>query len=160
MSRRLPLSLAAAGTLAVAVFATAPADAAKQVRLKFFSQSESVKLTDPSGNPLANGGPAAGDRLVSTDRNFVGNHKHHAKRYTSTDHLSCTFTSAAAAVCDGQIAIGSSLVFSDRVPVNLSEPNLTIPLTGGTGRFKGMKGTAVAKAVAGSDDTDVVITLH
>lgn len=160
MSKRPTVALIAAGALAVAVFTTAPAGAAKHVRLKFFSQSESVSLTDPSGNPLTNRGPAAGDRLVATDRNFVGNHKRHAKGYTSTDHLTCTFTSENAAVCDGQFTIGSSMLLADRVPVNLSEDGLTLPVSGGTGRFKGVKGTTVSKSIAGSDDSDVVITLR
>jgi hypothetical protein len=160
MSRRLTVALVVAGTVAAMVVATAPAGAAKKVHLKFFSQSESVSLTDPSGNPLTNRGPAAGDRLVATDRNFVGNHKRHAKGYTSTDHLTCTFTSENAAVCDGQFTIGPSMLLADHVSVNLTEDGLTLPVTGGTGRFKGMKGTTVSKSIAGSDDSDVVITLR
>jgi hypothetical protein len=160
MSRRSMAAVVATAAFAGAAVAAMPASAAKTIQLKFFSQAESVSLTDASGNPLAGRDPAAGDKLVATDRNFAGNHRRHARRYSSTDHLSCTFTGPAVAVCDGQIAVGASLLLAEHVTVNLAEDGLTIPISGGTGRFHGMHGTTVSKSIAGSDDTDLVIKLH
>jgi hypothetical protein len=44
--------------------------------------------------------------------------------------------------------------------LNASARTLNFPLTGGTGRFKGMTGTGVSKNIGNGDDSDVVIKLH
>jgi hypothetical protein len=143
---------------ALAMFAV-PAGAAKKSQLKFFSRNVSASVTDPSGNPPSGRGPAAGDKLVVTDLNFAGNHKHHARRYTSTDHLVCTFSGPATAVCDGQFTIGPSMLLSENVTVDLSGKQVTFPITGGTGEYRGAKGTIVNTSIAGSANGDVVIKL-
>jgi hypothetical protein len=157
MRRFVPLAaavIAALGILAI------PATAAKKVQLRFFSQLESAKITDSSGNPV-NGAPKVGDVLRVTDRDFVGNHRKHEKRYSATDHLVCTITALpATGVCDGQFAIGGSMLFVEHTTLDVSGSTLNFPITGGTGRFKGMTGTGVSKNVGNGDDSDVVIRLH
>jgi hypothetical protein len=154
------LALATAAVVAALAIAAIPATAAKKVTLRFFSQVESGKVTDTSGNPV-NGAPKVGDVLSATDRDFVGNHKHHAKRYTVTDHLVCTFTVLpSTALCGGEFAIGGSMLLVEHATFDLGSSKLTFPITGGTGRYKGMTGTGVSNNVGNGGDSDVVIKLH
>jgi hypothetical protein len=156
---RLVLVVAAAA----AVLALATASAGAATKLKFFQKGESQSLTDSSGHPITdpNAMPAAGDRIDLTDRDFVGNHKRHAKHYTATDHLVCTFTTATEALCNGQFAIGGSLLLAEDVNVNLdfSKPTIVVPITGGTGVFQHVKGTVTSTQLK-SGASDVVISLH
>ena len=156
--RKLVLAVAAA--VAALAIAAIPATAAKKVQLRYFSQIESASVTDASGNPV-NGPPSVGSVLRVTDRDFAGNHKRHEKRYSVTDHLVCTITALpATGTCDGQFAIGGSMLFVEHATLDVSSDKLTFPITGGTGRFKGMTGTGVSKNVGKGDDSDVVIKLH
>ena len=157
------LALVVAAAVAVLALAAVPAGAA--VKFKFFQKGESSSLTDSSGNPITdpNVAPKAGDKFVVTDRDFVGNHKHHAKRYSATDHLACTFTSATEAVCDGQFAIRGSMLLAENVNVNLdfSKPTIVVPITGGTGVFHRVKGGSVTSTAVGDTGTsDVTISVH
>ncbi len=157
---RLVLVVAAA----VAALALAAASAGAATKIKFFQKGESASLTDSSGHPVTdpNATPTTGDKIDLTDRDFVGNHKRHAKRYTATDHLSCTFTAPTTALCNGQFAIGGSLLLAEDVTVNLdfSKPTIVVPITGGTGVFQHVKGTVTTKQVGSSGDSDVTISLH
>lgn len=152
------------GAAALAAFAFAAASAGAATKIKFFQKGESASLTDSSGHPVTdpNATPTTGDKLDLTDRDFVGNHKRHAKRYTATDHLSCTFTAATTALCNGQFAIGGSLLLAEDVTVNLdfSKPTIVVPITGGTGVFQHVKGTVTSKQVGSNGDSDVTISLH
>jgi hypothetical protein len=157
---RLILFVTAAAT--VLALTAAPAGAA--TKLKFFEKSESVSLTDSAGRPIAdpNAAPAAGDTLEVTNRDFVGNHKHHAKRFTVTDHLRCTFTSASEAVCNGQFAIGGSMLLAENATVKLdfTTPTVVVPITGGTGVYEHAKGTVTSNNIGNTGNADVTISLH
>lgn len=160
-SRNAPRALlVATAVFAVAAFAAAPAGAARKAQLKFFSHNTSVSMTDPSGKPVSGRDPAAGDTFALTDVNYVGNHKRHAKRYVSTDHLVCLLNGPTTAVCDGQFTIGPSMLLVENVTLDFSQSRLTVPIAGGTGKYLGAKGTIVTTEVSGSDDSDVVVTLR
>lgn len=157
------LAVLVAAVVAVLALAAAPAGAA--TKFKFFQKPESQSFTDSSGNPITdpNHEPVAGDKLTLTDRDFVGNHKHHARRYTATDHLACTFTTATAAVCNGQFAFGGSLLLAENVNVNFdfSKPTVIVPITGGVGAFQHVKGGSVTSTTVGNtSNSDVTITVH
>ena len=155
------LALAGIAALLASCLAVAPASAAK--KLRFFSKQVSSSLTDASGNPITNPNtpPAAGDRFVVTDLDYVGNHRHHAKRWTASDHFACTFTTPPAAICSGQIAIAGSMLFSDNVPLDFANPSatVTVPITGGTGRYRGAKGTVTSVSVGKTNNSNLTITL-
>ena len=53
-----------------------------------------------------------------------------------------------------------SLPLNRKERLNAWVRTLNFPLTGGTGRFKGMTGTGVSKNIGNGDDSDVVIKLH
>ncbi len=85
----------------------APAASAKKVTLRYFSKHTSTTFVNPQGLPLGpNSSPAVGEISDDTGIDFVGNHKHHARKATASDHLRCTITNftaiAGTATCDGR----------------------------------------------------------
>jgi len=134
--------------------------------LHFYSVAQTSELLDASGQPITNPNaePAVGDRFDSTDLDYVGTHAHHASRYSASDHLSCTFTSisgnSGTATCDGQIAIGSSMLLADNVQVNLGNNGISsVPLNAGTGVYKGAQGTVSSQGIGNTNNSNLTITL-
>lgn len=149
-------SIAACATL-MAVGASAAA--AKTVTLHFFSKQVYSRISDASGTPLpSNAAPAAGDRLSFASNDYVGNHKHHAKKATASDHVVCTLTSSSTALCDGVIAIGGSMILGDDFVLNFASNQTTLKITGGTGAYQHVHGTIVAKTVS-STNTDLTVKI-
>jgi hypothetical protein len=73
----------------------------------------------------------------------------------------CTITAApATGTCDGQFAIGGSMLFVEHATLDLQADKLSFPISGGSGRYKGAKGSGVSTNVGTSDDSDIVIKLH
>lgn len=139
------------------------------ITLHFFQKGESFKITDAAGKPVSvkAAPPAVGDIIVATDLDYVGNHRHHAKQWTASDHLRCTFesvpstpTGTATAVCDGQIAIGGSMLLADNVRANLRQTSTDVPITGGTGRYRGYHGRAKSTSIGNSNNADFTIVVH
>jgi hypothetical protein len=150
--KRAAVSIAAWTTI-MAVGASA-ADA-KTSTLHFFSKQVYSRISDASGHhalpPLA-----VGDRLSFASNDYAGNHKHHAKQATASDHIVCTVTSTSTALCDGTIAIGGSMILGDDFVLNfISNAATTIKITGGTGLYRHAHGTIIAKPVG--DNTDLTI---
>jgi hypothetical protein len=138
-----------------------PAGAAKTTTLHFFQKGTSASFVGPDGAALPPPGPTTasvvGEKFTSTDDDYVGNHKHHAKKSTASDHLVCTFTSTQyAATCNGQIAVGGSMLLAQDVTVDFG-PSVSVPLNGGTGAYKGAHGTASAAAFDNSSNSDFTI---
>jgi hypothetical protein len=138
----------------------ASAASAKTTTYHFFSKDVYVRISDSTGKPLppSNTMPTIGDRFSIGSDDYVGNHSHHAKRATASDHIICVLTSTTGlALCDGQIAIGGSMIFADdwTLDFNSTAPT-TIQITGGTGRFRHAHGTVFAKSVS-QNTTDLVI---
>jgi hypothetical protein len=155
------VGLACAGTLSLLVASSASA----ATTLHFFSKQVSSTLKGPNGQPLSpNATPTVGDSFDSTDLLYVGNHKHHAKTWTASDHLVCTFTSLtgpmnATATCDGQIAIGGSMLLAENVKLSFSSSStVVVPLTGGTGKFRGAHGHVKSTAIGKTNNSDITIT--
>ena len=147
----------AAVLLAVAVLV--PAASAKTVTLHYFSKQTSNTILTPQGQPLApNSQPSIGDINDETGVDYVGNHKHHAKRATASDHLRCTITSFAsdggAATCDGQIAIGGSMLLANTAPLTFSATNAptVVSINGGTGIYRHARGKIVVTSVGNNSD--------
>ena len=150
-------SLAACGL--VAALAAVPASA-KATTLHFFSKDVYVRLSDSSGKALpSNSSPAVGDRLSIAANDYAGNHKHHAKGATASDHIVCNVTGPGTGLCDGMIALGGAMLLGDDFVVNFaSNAPTAIKITGGTGRYRRAHGTVVAKSV-GTNTTDLTITI-
>lgn len=77
--RRGPLSLLVASGASAAT------------TVHFFDKQVSSTFRGPNGQPLGPQRDADGRRqLREHDLYYVGNHKHHAKKWTATGHLVCT----------------------------------------------------------------------
>jgi hypothetical protein len=156
--RCVAASMAACATI-VAVGASAAA--AKTVTLHFFSKQVYSRMSDASGKPLPpSSAPAVGDRFSFASNDYVGNHKHHAKQATASDHVVCTLTTAGSGLCDGTIAIGGAVIIGDDFMIDFSSSSniTTVKITGGTGRYRHARGTVVAKSVGNNSDLTIKVS--
>jgi hypothetical protein len=155
-------ALPIAAALAILAIAPASAKAPSSITFHFFSKPTSFVITDASGKPIAaNSVPAPGDIVEVTDLNYLGNHKHHARHWTATDHLRCVFTTVSATggqgICDGQIAIGGSMLLADHVVGTLAPTSTSVPINGGTGVYRGYHGTTTTKSIPHTNNSDFTI---
>jgi len=143
---------------AVLLLGAGPASA-KTTTVHLFDKSVSSGAFAASGvalNPSAQA--ATGDYFVSTGTDYNGNHNRHSKKSVGASNLVCTITSGTSGFCDGVIAIGSSLLFIDHVAVNLSG-NAPLKVTGGTGQYRGARGTISAQGVSNTNNNDFTIKI-
>jgi hypothetical protein len=152
---------------AALVFAvTAPEAHARTASLHLFSRQTSSTFTTPQGKPLPpNTPPAAGDVSDSTDLDYIGTDKHHAKTPIGSDHLRCTIISFAAtgstAVCDGQIAIGGSMLLVNHETVALSDTaQLIFQINGGTGTYRHAHGKLITTTIGNTSNSDFDIKIN
>ena len=96
------------------------------------------------------GQPQPGDVLEIDSRDFVGNHRNHAKRSKISDHLQCTFGTGPEPDCFSWVAVrGSLLRFHGNAMI------------GGTGRYQGATGEVLKnKEVPGGSDIVARIKLR
>ncbi len=97
-----------------------------------------------AADDVIQGYPPVGGHAREDDVDYVGNHSHHAKHPTMTDHLFCTVVTAPATVdCSAEFATGGSLMlYADptyRQPGEQRGPSNH----GGTGSYAGYSGTAI-----------------
>jgi hypothetical protein len=153
-TNRLIVAFAAAVAALLCIAALWPAAgqaAGRTKTIKIFSQMVSMSVTHPDGTvvdhpPFPEMAP--GDVLDIYSLDFVGTHKHHAKRWAGSEHLHCVFGTGEP-VCESQVALGRSLlVFKDN------------KLVDGTGRFQGATGRVIStKEVPGGTDAVAKIKL-
>jgi hypothetical protein len=161
-SRILAVAVGLACAAALSLLVASSASAA--TTLHFFQKQESSTTVGPNGQPLSpNAAPTVGDSFVSTDLDYVGTAKHHAKAWTASDHLVCTFTSIAGmggtATCNGQIAIGGSMLLAQNVNLTFSSsPTLVVPINGGTGKFRGAHGRVKSTSIGNTNNSELTIT--
>lgn len=153
----------ASAVLALAV--VVPTASARTVTLHYFSKQTSSTFVTPQGKPLGpSSAPAVGDINDNTDLDYVGNHKHHAKRSTASDHLRCTITgltgNSATATCDAQIAIGGSMLLANHTQLTFSESSapVVVSINGGTGIYRHAHGTVTSTSVGNNSDLTIKVT--
>ena len=133
--------------------AAAGQSAGQTLTLRYFSQDMPPTVTRPDGTVITKPPfqPQAGDVLDVNSLLFRGNHRHHARRWTASGHVRCTFTTAPEPDCESNTAIdGSLLVFR-------GNPGT---LVNGTGRFQGASGRVLSsKEVPGGSDVVARIRL-
>jgi hypothetical protein len=132
--------------------------------LHFFGVQESLTLTTATGQPAA---PTdlfpVGDHYDGTDLLYVGQHQSHAPRFSASDHVACVITVASTVAerqtCSQQYAIGSAMLLATNVTLTFNGRTASIPINGGTGRYKNARGTLVSTPIGSSSDTDNTFTL-
>lgn len=147
----LAVTLTAAAVAIPALSGANTTGAITQV-MKFYDKPATLTLTDAKGHVISRPPypqAKAGDVLDVYSLDYVGNHVHHAARWSASDHLRCTFGHGAP-VCESNLAIGDSLlVFNGN------------KLVGATGRYQGATGRVLSiKEVPGSqDESDTVLRI-
>ena len=150
-----------AGITGAAVLAFAQGTAsAKTTTMHFFSKNVSDNFYQANGQLITNPNaqPAVGDYFISTDLDYTGNAKKHAKTATASDNLVCTITTATQGVCDGSIAIGGSLLLANHVTIDIASNNPVVPINGGTGQFKGAHGTVTTVEIGNTANSNFTVT--
>jgi hypothetical protein len=156
---RIRWAVASVAACATIVAVGASAAAAQAVTLHFFSKGVYSRFSDASGKPLGpKAPPAAGERISFADNYYVGNHKHHAKQATASDHINCTLTTSSSALCDGTIAIGGSMIVADDFVLNFNSKITRVKITGGTGPYRHAHGTVIAKNVGPNTDVTIKVS--
>jgi hypothetical protein len=147
--------IAVGATFAILAASTAAASAhGKTQTLRFFDKETSTTLTTPDGTvvdkpPYPEPQPGALLDVYSVE--FVGNHRHHAKRSTASNHLHCVFGTGEPD-CVSHTAIGGSLLIFSGNPGRV---------VAGTGRYADATGAVVKnKEVKGGSDVVVRIHVH
>ncbi len=148
--RLLAGALAIAATAAVAT----PAHAGQTKTLRFFDKTTDVSLTTADGAPkdITAGPPAAGDILDASGVLYRGTHARHGHKVAGTDHTRCVFTGPDSGTCQGEVALGNSLIL---VRSGLSDDDFTVWY--GTGAFRGITGGGTTKSIRDSNNSDVVV---
>jgi hypothetical protein len=127
--------------------------------LSFYQIVESTRFYNAAGKEIKLNPPktvpAAGDWVDEIDNDYVGSFKHHAERWTSTDQLLCTFTSAHNGECYVQLAIGGPLLALNHIPAAIAgtEPE---KISVGTGVFSGAHGTLTATQLKNGNSNLVI----
>ena len=148
------LLIATAVACAAACFPPSALAAGKTETLRFFSQTQSLVLTHADGTVVDHApypAPVAGDTLDVFAIDFAGDHRRHAKRFSGSEHVRCSFGAASPEPdCTSHVALGGSLmVFHGST------------LIAGTGRFLGATGRSLSnKEVEGGSDEVARIRLR
>ncbi len=127
--RRVLLSGCAASTMVLGALAlsSGAADASNSpTTLHYFQKETKLTFYNTSGQVIE-GYPPVGGHVREDDVDYVGNHSHHAKHWSATDHLYCNVVSApATADCFTEFATtGGSLIYCGqphRQPGELGHP--------------------------------------
>jgi hypothetical protein len=152
--------IVAGGCAATMALLAAPASA-RSVTLHFFEKNVTGVVTGPAGQPVnPNAMPVPGDKFDSTNLDYAGNHKHHAARYSASTHVACTITSPSAGTCSAQFAQGSSMLLANNFTINFTSAGTgPIPISEGTGKFRGVRGTVTVKNIPHSNNSDTTIKI-
>jgi len=151
----IALALLAALLAALAVSPAGAAGGRKTQTLHVFSKDVSFTMTTADGTvirkpPFPDAKP--GDVLDVDSLDFVGNHRHHAKRWSMSQHLRCVFGTGEPN-CESQIAIGGSLLIFGGNPGTVID---------GTGRYQGATGRVLSNKTIDekSNTSDIVARIH
>ncbi len=160
--RRALLSGCAASTILLGALAlsSGAANASTSPTVLHFFQKEMTLTFYNASDQVIQGYPPVGGHVLEDDVDYVGNHSHHAKHWSASDHLYCKVVSApATADCFTEFASGGSLIYADNLTVNLAGSG-TLVIDGGTGNYAGYFGTYSSTTIGSSNNSDAVLTLH
>ena len=155
MTRR-PIALPSAilsAACALALWPGAGQATSRTQTLRFFDKPVSIKLTHADGSvvaPSESTQPQPGDVLDVYSLDYPGNHAHHAKRWTATNHLHCVFGTGEPS-CESHVAIGGSMLVFTGNPGTLAN---------GTGIYQGATGRVTSAKEVKDNATDIVAKIH
>ncbi len=146
------MAVAAIGVgAAIPAITTAHTSGPQSQTLRLFDKPVNISLTTASGKVISHPPypqAKAGDVLNVYSLDYVGNHSHHARMWTMSTHLTCTFHQGPPA-CISNVAVGGSLLVFDRNK-----------LVGATGDYQGATGRVLSnKEIPGGNDSDLVVRI-
>jgi hypothetical protein len=151
------LMAAAAGMVPVAQAATRTVD--------FFQDTGSPEFYTAQGNVIPQGQPGdkpliKGNYFVQDDTDYAGTAVRHAKRVTATDHLFCTYLTPDLnrARCYFELDEGHSKLLLNHYISHLTGLISTMKISGGTGSFRGARGTLTVITLA-DGNRDLVLKI-
>ncbi len=130
---------ALATSMSSGVAAAQPVISAKHIL--FYEKNSSLVYTAPDGKVATlptQSGPAPGSQIEFTDFDYSGTQAHHSNVLGASDHFVCTFSASGNPTCNGEVAIGNSMLIAKGPG---GEGNFSIPIVSGTGSFLGYTGT-------------------
>jgi hypothetical protein len=120
--------------------------------VRIYDKPVAITLTDTNGTVTSRPPwpqPKPGDVLDVYSVDYAGNHLHHAKHWSMSAHLRCTFRPGPPD-CETHIATGSSLL--------IFRGN---KLVAGTAIYQGATGRVLSnKEVGNADASDIVARIH
>ncbi|MGI8572925.1 MAG: hypothetical protein ACR2L9_09935 [Solirubrobacteraceae bacterium] len=102
----------------------------------------------------------AGDLGEQLGLAYPGYHNHHDKHWTASWHLGCVFRSSKRMTCDGQIAVGGSMLVVNGIHPNFGHNSNGIAINGGTGVCYRAHGTLTTVSVHNTNNADVTIRVR
>ena len=150
----LPLGAGVADVGKAAAGATSPT-------VMHLYQVQTTQTFYNASDSVIQGYPPVGGHVKFDDVDFVGDHSHHAKAWTVTDHTFCNVVAApATANCFYEFASGDSLIYIDNITINLASTATydSFHIDGGTGRYAGDSGTVASTSVG--NNSDLVLSLY
>jgi hypothetical protein len=138
---------AALAVCAVVATGSAPIASAKTTTLHFFSWMRFEALYDHYGYALKINDSTpllAGERYIFVSDDFTGTHLHHARRASGSDHVDCAIVKREQGLCSVRIVLGHSTIRGERFPLYFRHRITRLHITGGTGRYRGARGTITA----------------
>ena len=159
VKRQLAAGIAVLAAAGAAI--AAPAAGAKTGQtLSFYQVSGRAHFHNAAGEPININPPAtlpaAGDGFDEIDTLYVGTAKRHAKQWSATDHMTCTFSNSSTGTCDLQIAIGGSMLLFNQFVLHFEDNSAVVRLSEGTGQFKRAHGSLSIVDLANGNSSFVV----
>jgi hypothetical protein len=147
------VALAFATAVAIPVLSEAKDASGHAQTLRIYDRPVAMTLTEASGNVISRPPypqPRPGDTLDVYSVDYTGSHARHAKRWTMSSHLRCTFKQGPP-TCESALAIKSSLIVFDGNKI-----------VGGTGDYLRATGRVLSnKTLPGSANaSDIVVRVQ
>jgi hypothetical protein len=132
--------------------------------LHYYSVTQSLTATSATGQPVGQTDVfPVGTHFDGTDLLYAGQHQRHTQSFSGSDHLQCVVNVASTVAdrqtCTEQFAFGSAMLLATNVTVTFNGRTGTIPINGGTGKYKNARGTLVSTPIANSNNYDNTFSL-
>jgi hypothetical protein len=128
---------------------------------RYYEELVTQIYTPPGGKPTTEGiggPPVAGSRLELLGKVYEGDAAKHGTNYVGTDHTICVFDAKLTTHCDAQVAFDDSMLLASSV--SGGEGDIVAPVTGGTGRFAGAKGTVRNHSLGETNNSELTFDVN
>jgi hypothetical protein len=157
--RKTAMGATTALLLAISVGQLSASASGTSKRLTYFEKNSSFSYTSPAG-VVQQGPPEAapqpGSQIEFSDLNYSGTHTHHARAWSASDHFVCVFSATGVPTCNGEIAVGSSMLI---IKGTGGQGTFSIPIVSGTGSYLGYRGMLKVADIGQTANADLVVVV-